>query len=299
MANKNSGPSEDMLSVPSRLYAPGYRGPNQSLLTALLIGISIAVLGFVWAVSYVGHSNASEVVTPIKKMAPHSALADQDDPPAVVIPDPTASPGGTGLFHFADHPAPAAPPPPPQQPPTTHVEIRQAASDQIMVPRLSADEQRLASDSGAASSSKDQNHYSMVMHLDTPPPSQDAQAQADIAAASAHAAPQIAQANAQEEDHSFVNRTSEHVGYVPATSDNELWAATTISCRLETAINSEIPGIVRARVTMPVYDSRSHNHIVIPAGTMVAGTYASRVIGGQSRLLVSLQRLYFSRREKI
>jgi len=171
------------------------------------------------------------------------------------------------------------------------MEVRQTAStDQGMtVPRLTANEQRVVDDSSPHDT---KTRYEMVMHLDTPPPSQDAQASADLGVAHAYSGIQTAQndANASSDGNHFVNHA--YVGYAPATSEDELYATTTIACRLETEINSEVPGVVRARVTMPVYDSHTHDHVVIPAGTIVAGLYSSHVIGGQSRLLVSWQRLY-------
>lgn len=194
-----------------------------------------------------------------------------DTTPAIVLADPTAQPA---LYRFL-------PPLPHFATPTpTRIDVRQTATveTQPVVPRLSADERVQPTDPPDSRVAID------------PPPSEDAQAQADLAAAGTRGYARTIAQNDQGDDGSG---RGEHVGYDAPTADDELWATTTISCRLETTIDSTLPGVVRARVVQPVYDSRTHDHIVIPAGTLVAGHYNSHVIGGQARLLVAWTRLYF------
>lgn len=291
----NTPPPPNMTSIPTRLHgAPsGFRGPRQTIILAAVLGASALLLGVVFAIAHAGGASdtAKASTPPLARVTPQAALPKQrGDAAAVVIADPMGSPV---MYQFVPHfrMNPAAPPPTPQ---VSRVEIRQSAStDQgTIVPRLTRDEQRLVDDSPPHDTNETKTRYAMVMHLDTPPPSQDAQASADLGVAHAYSGVQTAQndTNASSEGNHFVNHA--YGGYAPATSEDELYATTTIACRLETEINSEIPGVVRSRVTMPVYDSHTHDHVVIPAGTIVAGSYSSHVIGGQSRLLVSWQRLY-------
>jgi type IV secretory pathway VirB10-like protein len=67
----------------------------------------------------------------------------------------------------------------------------------------------------------------------------------------------------------------------------------TIPAVLETAINSEVPGMITARVSRHVMDSPSGRFLLIPQGSMLVGEYASKVEYGQSRCFVAWQRINF------
>ena len=75
-------------------------------------------------------------------------------------------------------------------------------------------------------------------------------------------------------------------------SEYEIDAGTVVPAVLETAINSDLPGEIIARVTRPVYD-RTQRHLLIPAGTKLLGSYSSRVQVGQSRALLAWTRMIF------
>lgn len=59
---------------------------------------------------------------------------------------------------------------------------------------------------------------------------------------------------------------------------------------LETAINSDLPGMVRAIVSKPVYAYTS-NLPLIPAGSRLIGQYSSTVLQGQNRVFVIWNRV--------
>jgi type IV secretion system protein VirB10 len=59
---------------------------------------------------------------------------------------------------------------------------------------------------------------------------------------------------------------------------------------LETAINTEIPGFVRAIVSRDVY-AESGNQILIPRGSRLFGTYSSKITRGQGRVEIAWTRL--------
>lgn len=64
---------------------------------------------------------------------------------------------------------------------------------------------------------------------------------------------------------------------------------TIISAVLETAINSELPGNIRAQVTRPVYSFDGSN-ILMPAGTRLIGTYNPKISIAQKRVLIAWNR---------
>src|SRR5436190_18117583 len=59
---------------------------------------------------------------------------------------------------------------------------------------------------------------------------------------------------------------------------------------LETAINSDLPGIVRAVVSQPTY-SYTGAQALIPSGSRLIGQYSSAVIQGQNRVMVIWNRI--------
>jgi type IV secretion system protein VirB10 len=68
--------------------------------------------------------------------------------------------------------------------------------------------------------------------------------------------------------------------------DNALWTGTVIPGVLETAINTDLPGNVLARVTQNVYDSRTGRSLLIPQGTLLVARYNSSVSYAQSRVQI-------------
>lgn len=62
---------------------------------------------------------------------------------------------------------------------------------------------------------------------------------------------------------------------------------------LQDGINSELPGQIRAQVSRDVFDTATGNHLLIPQGTQIVGSYSSDVGYGQSRVVVAWQRLNF------
>jgi len=65
-----------------------------------------------------------------------------------------------------------------------------------------------------------------------------------------------------------------------------LWIGTIIPAVLETAINTDLPGNVIARVTQNIYDSQTGKNILIPQGTILIAKYNSSVSYQQRRVQV-------------
>lgn len=70
-------------------------------------------------------------------------------------------------------------------------------------------------------------------------------------------------------------------------SYNSLWDGTVISGALVTAINTDNPGVVIARVTENVYSSYDHSFLLIPEGSLLYATYNSSVSYGQNKVQVA------------
>jgi type IV secretion system protein VirB10 len=66
-----------------------------------------------------------------------------------------------------------------------------------------------------------------------------------------------------------------------------------IPATLETAINSDLPGMVRAITTRDIY-SLMGGHLLIPKGSTLVGQFNSGVVEGQSRILVVWNRVQMS-----
>lgn len=59
---------------------------------------------------------------------------------------------------------------------------------------------------------------------------------------------------------------------------------------LETAINSDLPGMVRAVVSTPVY-AYTGGKVLIAAGSRLIGQYSSAIVQGQNRVMIAWDRL--------
>lgn len=70
-------------------------------------------------------------------------------------------------------------------------------------------------------------------------------------------------------------------------------AGSVIPATLETAINSDLPGPIKALVAQDVRDTVTGRYILIPQGARLLGTYGADVKLGQERLLVAWQRIVF------
>jgi type IV secretory pathway VirB10-like protein len=79
--------------------------------------------------------------------------------------------------------------------------------------------------------------------------------------------------------------------YRPPASPYELQAGTVIPAALVTAVNSDLPGKVIAQVTAPVYDSVTGDHLLIPQGARLIGTYESEVLYGDTRVFLGWDRI--------
>ena len=77
------------------------------------------------------------------------------------------------------------------------------------------------------------------------------------------------------------------------TSPYELKTGFVLPATMVTGINSDLPGKIIAQVSQNVYDTATGEHLLIPQGTRLWGTYSNDVAFGQERVLVAWNRLVF------
>jgi len=68
--------------------------------------------------------------------------------------------------------------------------------------------------------------------------------------------------------------------------ENSLWTGTIVPGILETAINTDLPGNVIARVSQNVYDSQTGQNLLIPQGTLLLARYNSSISYAQHRVQI-------------
>lgn len=84
-----------------------------------------------------------------------------------------------------------------------------------------------------------------------------------------------------------------------AISEYEVKAGTVIPLTLETSINSDLPGGITAVIKTDIYDSKTGNTLLIPAGSRVIGRYSSNVSFGQERVQAVFNRITLPNQESI
>jgi len=68
--------------------------------------------------------------------------------------------------------------------------------------------------------------------------------------------------------------------------ENSIWAGTVIPGVLETAVNTDLPGEVMARVTQNIFDSKTGRNVLIPQGTLLLARYNSSISYAQRRVQI-------------
>jgi len=76
-------------------------------------------------------------------------------------------------------------------------------------------------------------------------------------------------------------------------SPYELHAGSVIPATLLTGINAELPGTIVAQVRQDVFDSVTGHYLLVPRGTKLIGSYDSRIVQGQHRVMVAWTRLLY------
>src|SRR5947208_13148 len=106
--------------------------------------------------------------------------------------------------------------------------------------------------------------------------------------------------NGQSQKDSFLQKARSHTtdNYLKSTrtdplSRYEIKAGWDIPATLEQAIDSDLPGDVKALVRSNVYDTATGKYLLIPQGARLLGTYNSVISYGQARVQVAWTRIIF------
>ncbi len=91
----------------------------------------------------------------------------------------------------------------------------------------------------------------------------------------------------QQNKEAFYSSGTDGAGSGQYMPFNSLWDGTIISGALVTAINTDNPGVVIARVTENVYSSYDNTLLLIPEGSTLYATYNSSVSYGQNKVQVA------------
>ncbi len=70
-------------------------------------------------------------------------------------------------------------------------------------------------------------------------------------------------------------------------------AGSIIPAVLIAGINSDLPGLALAQVRLPVYDSATGQHLLIPQGAKLLLQYDSQISFGQKRILIAVRKIIF------
>jgi type IV secretion system protein TrbI len=97
----------------------------------------------------------------------------------------------------------------------------------------------------------------------------------------------LAQARGGESDSYLASKRERPLGKY------EIKAGWDIPAVLEQALNSDLPGEVRALVRENVYDTATGNYLLIPQGSRLVGVYDSRIAYGQDGVMVVWNRIIF------
>jgi type IV secretion system protein VirB10 len=108
-------------------------------------------------------------------------------------------------------------------------------------------------------------------------------------------------ANIQEHKEGFIEKARQardELNYSSATraralSKYEIKAGWDIPATLESEVNTDLPGEVKAIVRENVYDTATGRYLLIPQGSRLIGRYDNRVSYGQNRAIVIWSRLIF------
>ena len=93
--------------------------------------------------------------------------------------------------------------------------------------------------------------------------------------------------NNQSDKASFATSNTAGSGQYRWNTEISLYKGTDIPAVLETAINTDLPGQVIARVTSNVYSSKDGKYLLIPEGTTLTANYNSSISYAQSRVQVA------------
>ena len=251
-------------------------GRPSILVSLLLITLAGSALGYAWYLTYVkpGQKQTAEAEEEFStaRTAPNLTIEVPSAPKdnLLKLPPPAQEPTVPATEAAVAPPVINVAPPPPVQ-----------AVDDGEAKRL-AELERLRKEAAAKHLARLQSNMIVV----------DGQVQTGGVPASAAGTPIIGGGSDREEDPNrrfLSNTAAQAVELVQATQNSRTDAlipqGTMIRGVLETAIQSDLPGMVRAVISTDVW-SFDGRRILLPKGTMLTGEYKSGLSRGQTRILI-------------
>lgn len=92
--------------------------------------------------------------------------------------------------------------------------------------------------------------------------------------------------NDQSGKEKFLSKNSGSGGNYQWNSEFSLWKGTVIPAVLDTGINTDLPGTLKATVTTNIFSSNNGKYILIPQGSVLTGEYNSTISYGQARVQI-------------
>ena len=125
-----------------------------------------------------------------------------------------------------------------------------------------------------------------------------------MAANAAAQAPGGGPVSEQDQKLAFFEKNRAAAWYVkgnltPAISEYEVKAGAIIPGVMLTGIKSDLPGQVVGQVRENVYDTKTGQYLLIPQGTRIIGTYDSKIVYGQDRVMLVWSRIIFPNGESV
>ena len=121
-----------------------------------------------------------------------------------------------------------------------------------------------------------------------------------IAGASRSQSEEYGAQNMQERKEAFLERARKTAAdntlnstRTPPVGKYEIKAGWDIPAVLEQALNSDLPGEVKALIRENVFDTATGKHLLIPQGARLVGVYDSRIAYGQDGIVVVWNRIIF------
>ncbi|NTG05121.1 TrbI/VirB10 family protein [Agrobacterium rhizogenes] len=246
------------------------------LMPILLASVALAVLGYAGYVSFIKPQSARKTEANEEfKTASHAAHLNFDPE------NPSPPPSDNKLVLVPPTPTPAVVPPP------------QITAPVVMPPAIDEEAARRAAEE-AERAKKEEELRQARLHSNMLVVDQSARGETATSVAGASSAQNAGSGSGVSPDDDPNRRFGQSVGSqdvetVMASRNDRIDAlipqGTLIRGVLETAIQSDLPGMVRAVISTDVY-SFDGRRILLPKGTMLTGEYKSGMARGQTRILI-------------
>ena len=255
---------------------------NKRLLWVVIIALLIMIAALVYGVNFASSDKKEEEVAELR-MDDSKRLYDLDDRQGLLTQPPSREAPPAGVLG------------PPRQEPTVIVQHSTGEQERIDQEKLERERRRAQAFYTALSSPL------IAKRVSSSEGGQEIQVSAQATpGGQSSSMPSSSEYDpaADKDKEQFFERARKDTDWVLASQRTEgrpleLKTGAVVPGVMVTGINSDLPGNMIAQVTQNVFDSATGRNLLIPQGTKIYGVYDSRVIYGQSRVLIAWNRLIF------